>query len=59
MQDTTRFELRLSAVQRQALASLADEAGLTSAGVARLAVLRLLNHPNVLLGRQPDGEHPA
>jgi hypothetical protein len=50
-----RLDLRLPAVQRQELAALAAESGLSSADLVRLSVRWLLQHPGVLLGGdRPD-----
>ncbi len=56
MSDGTRFEIRLSAARRRELGELANETGLTAADVARLAIVRLLNDPQVLTGRTVERE---
>jgi hypothetical protein len=50
---TRRLEIVLPATQRQALAGLAAEAGLSASALARLAIIRLLNDPDTLVGRAP------
>jgi predicted transcriptional regulator len=46
---STRFEIKLSAERRAQLGALADEAGLSSAALARLAILQLLDQRAVRL----------
>lgn len=53
MTETARFEIILPATQRQALAGLAAEAGLSASALARLAIIRMLNDPDALTGRTP------
>jgi hypothetical protein len=47
----TRLELLLTRSRRKALADLADETGLSSADLMRLALDKLLRNPSALLGR--------
>ena len=49
-----RFEVALPAVRRAELARLADDAGISAADLARLAIIRLLNDPASLTGRKSD-----
>jgi predicted transcriptional regulator len=46
---STRFEIKLSAERRAQLDALADEAGLSSAALARLAIVQLLDQRAVRL----------
>jgi hypothetical protein len=55
MAERSRFEIVLPATQRQALAGLAEEAGLSSSGLARLAINHLLARNELLLGGAPAG----
>jgi hypothetical protein len=52
MAETSRFEIVLPADRRAALGALAAEAGLSAAALARLAIVRMLNDPEVLTGRK-------
>jgi hypothetical protein len=45
MTDATRFQFRLPAAQRAQLEDLADQCGLSSAALTRLAICRLLEDP--------------
>jgi hypothetical protein len=55
MNDSTRFEIRIPATSRRELDALADEAGLSSAFLVRLAIRRLLKDGHVELKLpQPD-----
>jgi hypothetical protein len=49
MNNDARFELRLPVQRRPQLEALADETGLSSADLARLAIGRLLANPEVIL----------
>jgi hypothetical protein len=57
---TDRFEFRLPTERRRELDALAAELGLTSAGLARLAVVRLLQQRGTLVGGPvaDQGAHP-
>jgi hypothetical protein len=55
MAETNRFEIVLPATQRQALAGLAEETGVSSSGLARLAISHLLARNELLLGGAPVG----
>ena len=55
----TRFELLLTRSRRQALAALADELGLSSADLMRLALEKLLQNPSALLGRSGGDRRKA
>ena len=52
LENPKRFEVSLPAAQRAALEQLAEEAGVSSAGLARLAIARMLNDPTSLTGRK-------
>jgi hypothetical protein len=52
MVNRRRFEVALPAVRRAELARLADDAGISAADLARLAIIRLLNDPASLTGRK-------
>jgi hypothetical protein len=52
MRDRKRFEIVMPAVRRAELARLADDAGISAADLARLAIIRLLNDPASLTGRK-------
>ena len=58
MDQSTRFEIRLSADRRRELAELAAESGLSSADLVRLSIGWLLEHPGVLL-RPAEGDRVA
>ena len=49
MNNDARFELRLPAQRRAQLEALADETGLSSADLARLAIGRLLDDRAIIL----------
>ena len=49
MEDVTRLEVLLPVKRRAALDAFADECGLSSSGLARLAIARLLQDRDVLL----------
>jgi hypothetical protein len=49
MVDATRFQFRLSAAQRAQLETLAEQSGLSSADLMRLALQRLLEDRDVRL----------
>jgi hypothetical protein len=53
MEQSTRFELRLSRDRRRELAELAHQCGLSTADLIRLSVGRLLANPGALLGSEP------
>ncbi len=56
MKHDARLEIRMTSQRRRELDELADEAGLSAADVARLAIRRLLlEHRDVLL-KLPIGE---
>jgi hypothetical protein len=48
---STRFEILLSRQRRRELAELAAKLELSSADLARLGIVRLLQNPGALLGR--------
>jgi hypothetical protein len=50
MENPTRFEMTLPADRRRALDNLAREIGTNSADLARLAITRLLNGRDALVG---------
>jgi hypothetical protein len=50
MKHSARFDLKMPPAQRQELAELAAEAGLSSADIVRLSVKWMLAHPGALLG---------
>jgi hypothetical protein len=52
MQNPRRFEIAMPATRRVELERLADELGTSSADLARLAIIRLLNDPASLTGRK-------
>jgi hypothetical protein len=52
MVNRRRFEVALPAVRRAELARLADDAGISSADLVRLAIVRLLANPDVITGRK-------
>jgi hypothetical protein len=52
MQDRKRFEIAMPAARRVELEQLADELGTSSADLARLAIIRLLNNSDALTGRK-------
>ena len=54
-----RFEVALPAVRRAELARLADDAGISAADLARLAIIRLLNDPASLTGRKDRPQEAA
>ena len=45
---STRFELRLSPARRQELNALAQDTGLASADLVRLAIKQFLERPEIL-----------
>jgi hypothetical protein len=47
--ELARFDMKLPLRQRQELASLASEIGLSSADVVRLGIRYVLQHPEVIL----------
>jgi len=49
MEDLTRFELLLPLERRVQLDELADANGLSTAALARLAIVQLIEHPPALL----------
>ena len=55
MKHDARLEIRMTSQRRRELDELADEAGLSAADVARLAIRRLLQARDVLL-KLPIGE---
>ncbi len=56
MKNVARFDLKMSPHQRDALAALATEAGLSSADVVRLSVNWMLAHPEALMLRSGTTE---
>jgi len=52
MNNPKRFEIQLPAERRAELDSLADEIGVNAADLARLAICRLLNRRDELIGRR-------
>lgn len=58
MENPTRFEVTLPAERRRELDDLAREIGTGSADLARLAITRLLNNRDALLGAS-DTERAA
>lgn len=50
MQDPRRFEIAMPAVRRVELERLASELGTSSADLARMAIIRMLNSRDELLG---------
>jgi len=52
MRDRRRFEIVMPAVRRAELERLANDLGTSSADLARLAIIRLLNNPASLTGRE-------
>jgi hypothetical protein len=52
MQDPKRFEIAMPAIRRVELERLANELGTSSADLARLAIIRMLNDPGSLTGRK-------
>jgi predicted DNA-binding protein len=54
MNNDARFELRLPTQRRARLDELADETGLSSADLVRLAIDRLLADPKIVL-KSPQG----
>jgi len=57
--DRKRFEVVLPADRRAELARLADDAGISAADLARLAIIRLLNDPASLTGRKDRPQEAA
>jgi len=56
MVDATRFQFRLPAAQRARLEDLADQCGLSSAALTRLAIGQLLEAPALKLPVQHETE---
>jgi hypothetical protein len=52
MRDRKRFEIAMPADRRAGLEQLAKEVGVSSADLARLAIIRMLNDPASLTGRK-------
>jgi hypothetical protein len=59
MQDPKRFEIAMPASRRVELERLADELGTSSADLARLAIIRMLNDPGSLTGRKKPVQEAA
>jgi hypothetical protein len=59
MVNRRRFEVALPAVRRAELARLADDAGISAADLARLAIIRLLNDSASLTGRKDRPQSEA
>jgi hypothetical protein len=59
MTDATRFQFRLLAAQRAQLKTLAEQSGLSSADLTRLALQRLLADRDVRLPAHETGAEAA
>ena len=59
MQDPRRFEIAMPAARRMELERLASELGTSSADLARMAIVKLLNDQASLTGRKEPAREAA
>jgi hypothetical protein len=59
MRDRKRFEIAMPSSRRAELERLADDLGTSASDLARLAIIRLLNDPDVLTGKHRPAQEAA